>query len=79
MMEKVLNLILWIGLSICFGVIIWLCDEKKFGLGGAIAGALITMTIERSISAFIDLGDTTDSVFYAATKYEIFCSLPKIV
>lgn len=60
MMEKVLNLILWIGLSICFGVIIWLCDKKNFGLGGAIAGALITMTIERSISAFIDLGDTTD-------------------
>ena len=60
MMEKVLNLILWIGLSICFGVIIWLCDENNFGLGGAIAGALITMTIERSISAFIDLGDTTD-------------------
>ena len=60
MKKKIWMLILWIVLTVGSGVAIWLFGEKNMGLGEAIAGALIAIFIERTVSAFQDLWDTTD-------------------
>ena len=60
MKKKIWMLILWIVLTVGSGVAIWLFGEKNIGLGEAIAGAMIAIFIERTVSAFQDLWDTTD-------------------
>ncbi len=59
MRKKVFMFGLWVSFTILSGVVIWFCNEHNYGLGEAIAGALIAIFIERGANAFQDLWDTT--------------------
>ena len=60
MKKKVGMLILWIVLVVVCGVGIWQFDKNNIGLGGAVAGAFITIFIEKARSSLQDLNDTTN-------------------
>lgn len=60
MKKKICMFILWIGLTIGSGAVIWLCEENDIGIGEAIAGAFLAMFIERGAAAFLDFWDTSN-------------------
>ena len=60
MKKKVGMLILWIVLVVVCGVGIWQFDKNNIGLGGAVAGAFITIFIEKARGSLQDLNDTTN-------------------
>lgn len=60
MKKKIGMLSLWIVLTIGCGVAIWLFSDRDIALGEALAGAFIAFFIEKMLSAFQDLEDTTN-------------------